>query len=666
MTYRRKTAKRRSRRILLAVLLLIALFYAIWGRDVWQLSSSKVEVSGIAQLAPGKNLRRAIYDRNMGVLALSLQTYSVYARPLELKKEQNTIAVLVQLLGLNNKQLHRQLRTERSLVWLKRHIDHKSAQKIAVLQLKGIYLVPEWQRLYPNGRAASQVVGFVKDEQGLAGMEFVYDSLLRGEWPLEDVSLQIAGIDRHAVPKNGASVVLCLDISLQRLVEKRLAGLLKKTGAQSGMAVMLNALNGEVLVMANVPSYDPNLYWDFKSFNRRNRVVSESIYLGGLAGYFKLAADIRAGHGLVPEFRSTGGGKIMLPRKTKMGINSHSLLSKSVWQMVQEGVYRSPYLDDSEGAESNSQEEQFYHDIGLPRLVNNSLLLDQDHSELDQDLGREPFKLSPLAQATLLNIATAFGRMVNSGRAIRPHVLHGLWIGPDKGELQANFSPHGQDGLFESDEFIDFVRSQYGGKGRCLVFESLFAMPDKGADGIEFAGGEKESVAKRFEALGVGVCFVGSTPLVLAMSLDGLTAFGEKLVYEQVMKQIFRQAGTRKVKSTKHNGALGDKLESFFNKWQEIHGQKKLVDTVRVNDNTPEYMPELRGMSLRKAMQGLSGRGLRLQISGAGRVVGQVPRAGMTIDNGQGGQLKLFYPVLGKSASGNSNQGKQFDGPAAH
>lgn len=661
--------------MLFAVLVLGAL-YALWPKESHHLTppsgkvlSGKSVVSG----RPADHLRKEIYDRNMETLALSLRMYSVYLRPLELKRGQNTISKIISLLGLDGKRIRRQLRTERTSLWLKRNIDPDLAKKIAELHLNGIYLVSERQRLYPHGSTASQVIGFVKEEQGLAGTEFVYDNLLRGEWQLEPDKIPVPGIDRHEITEDGAAVVLSLDLKLQTLVEKKLAGLLKKSGGQSGMAVLMNADSGEVLVMANLPAYDPNLYWKYDSFSRRNRVLADPVYLGGLAEYFKAAAEINFGDIPAPSSVPGGNGTVLTPRKMKMVVSGNAQLNRSVWQKVQEGVYQSPYLADFLPSLSNEQEKQFSKEIGLLKSKKSTIPIGLEH---DDEKAVEPFNLKPHAQTTLIKLTTAFARMVNGGREITPHLLHGLWMGPDKGELVAHFTSSGIKGVLPNGEFLKFLKAQFQvGNAVPPVLESLVRLPDNSSADIEFAASTEASAnkalvgpppAKRFEALALGINYCGTVPVVLAMSMDGVKDLPGKSLFSDAFKAIFRQQGLSVTKARKGARKQPRKLEDFYTKWLKIHVKKKTSRQVPETANAPDLMPNVLGFSLRKALQRLSGHDLKLQVIGAGHVINQVPKAGVELKYGQNCLLELNFSAVSKPITGEKKRGKELHDSATH
>jgi len=682
MKYRRKSGGKPLRRLALAVLLAGVVLYALWAGGFLNYFSPSIKVNSAnskSELGPLKHLRRGIYDRNMDVLALSLRMYSVYARPLELPEGGIATSLLGKCLDISSKRLLQQLRTEKKIVWLKRHIDSACARKIAALHLSGIYLVGERQRLYPHGNVASQVIGFVKEEQGLAGTEFVYDNLLRGGWPLEPASPKPSGIDYSKIPKEGAAVVLTLDLKLQTMVERRLATLINKTKAQSGMAVLMDAKTGEIMAMANLPSYDPNSYWNYSSFNRRNRANDDHVYLGGLAEYLRLAAAIQAGTTPVPEANPGQGLREISPRQNKRSMGGQAQISKSVWQKDQDGIYRSPYITVPDVLSIASEQlEQFIRQLGLDKSATNDRLSGPS----------PPFSLKPLSQTTLLDLAAAFARMINGGQDFVPHLLHGVWIGPDKGEIKAHFTSSTPNDLFPQDGFLKYLHRLFlTDSSKPLVLESLVTVQEKVSPDIEFAdeeplvvdketsgnnesadkimvGGSEQQPRQRMEALGVGVNSAGSSPQVLVMTLDGVSSgFAAKPVFSEVMAKILRRKVVSK-KPYKGGRVGGYKPQGFNRKWREIHLKKSPVNVATGNDDSSGVMPKLKGFSLRKSLQNLSGHGLHLQIVGSGHVVKQDPKAGMPLKSAENCRLELRFKAIDIDSGSQKSGG--LDGTTTH
>ncbi|MEW6500150.1 MAG: hypothetical protein AB1456_01555, partial [Thermodesulfobacteriota bacterium] len=225
--------------------------------------------------------RKNIYDRNFNELAVSFRLASIYARPLELDEPEKAAKLLAKNLGVNEAELLASLKAERSFVWVGRQIPQEQADKIAEANLKGVHVLQRSYRYYPQHEAAGHVVGFVKDEQGLAGLESYYDNILRGSGVYDPLLPKNTLPPAIASGKAAAHVVTTIDLRLQRELEGRLQHLLAETKAQSGAALVLLPASGEILALASAPVYDPNRFWAFTGDERKNRTTVEPIYPGG-------------------------------------------------------------------------------------------------------------------------------------------------------------------------------------------------------------------------------------------------------------------------------------------------------------------------------------------------------------------------------------------------
>jgi cell division protein FtsI/penicillin-binding protein 2 len=211
-------------------------------------------------------MRGLVLDRQGRELARSVDTESFFAVPAEIEDEEKAATNLAPLVGSERETLAARLREgkekNRKFVWVARKLDVEQAQKIAALKLAGIYSLKEPKRFYPNGQLASHVLGFVGlDEVGLGGVEQVYNERIRGE-----AGKLFVETDAHRRPYNsleveprpGQSVVLTIDQMVQYRTEQALVAAVENSKARSGTAIVLDPRTGEILALANAPSFDPN------------------------------------------------------------------------------------------------------------------------------------------------------------------------------------------------------------------------------------------------------------------------------------------------------------------------------------------------------------------------------------------------------------------------
>jgi len=250
--------------------------------------------------------RGSILDREGNVLAYSLPSESVYAVPHDLGDANTTIARLQKVLGKVAPSTASLLR-DRTLqfVWVARKIPHDQADAISALQLPGISVMEEdtGRRVDLAGQTASTVVGFVGiDENGLAGIEYAYDDLLKGTSGRVTLEADEFG---HPIPfgrqravrpaKPGMTLELTIDPYLQFVAESALKKQVAEFHAQSGTALVMDPNTGEVLALADSPHFDPNTYWKFSPDARRERAVQDSYEPGSTFKLLTAAAALESG-----------------------------------------------------------------------------------------------------------------------------------------------------------------------------------------------------------------------------------------------------------------------------------------------------------------------------------------------------------------------------------
>lgn len=233
--------------------------------------------------------RGSILDRNGSPLAESLQVGSVYADPAEIEDISSVGYHLGKVLKLDSSKVVNLLSKDKRFVWIKRKIGDEELNAVAKLSLKGIYIKHENHRFYPNGKLGSHILGFTNiDEKGLEGVELSYDYLLSGVSGYrlinrDALQRQIITPDAEIqLPRHGNDVVLTMDANIQRLVEEELEDACEKWKPLSATALVMDPSTGEVLAMANHPTYDPNHFKKYPPNTRRNLAITDCYEPGSL------------------------------------------------------------------------------------------------------------------------------------------------------------------------------------------------------------------------------------------------------------------------------------------------------------------------------------------------------------------------------------------------
>ncbi|MBI4313366.1 MAG: penicillin-binding protein 2 [Candidatus Omnitrophica bacterium] len=287
-------SKAHKNRLAAVVLVFVALSCLVWGRLLW------LQVVGAGQylrLAHQQHqliveipaTRGTLYDRNLQPLATDIRLASVYADPRWVKNKPKTARMLAPILGVSEATLLEQLKQQKGFVWLARKTSNRAADQIKKLRIPGIEMVKEPKRVYPGGSLGAHLIGFAGlDHRGLEGMELGLDHWLAGKsgwrWLQRDAKQRrLEGEPREMVaPRNGLDVALTVDQVIQYAAEQALLDVYKKYNAKGACMVVMNPRTGEILAMANQPSFDPNKPGALPADARRNRAVTDTFEPGSI------------------------------------------------------------------------------------------------------------------------------------------------------------------------------------------------------------------------------------------------------------------------------------------------------------------------------------------------------------------------------------------------
>ena len=225
-------------------------------------------------------VRGVIYDRNYHPLAMSVEVDSIFAVPGEVPSPESTARVLAPILHLPAAELERRLQAGRFFSWVKRKVSGREAARVRQLNLQGIYFQKENKRFYPKRDLAAHVLGYVgMDDKGLAGIELAYEKTIRGrpgELLVETDAKQHWLGRAGRQPEPGDNVNLTIDENIQYIAERELAVAVDQFRPVSASVIVQDPNTGEILAMANQPTYNPNTYAEATPDALRNLAVSAS------------------------------------------------------------------------------------------------------------------------------------------------------------------------------------------------------------------------------------------------------------------------------------------------------------------------------------------------------------------------------------------------------
>ncbi len=579
-----------------------------------------------------KNYRGKIYDRNFRELAGSYQTCAVYARPLEIENTEFVADRLTQTLDLDKAKLLSDLKSERGFVWLIEALDTESASIISDLNLKGIYVTDKTRRLYSNNKTAAHILGFTENEQGLDGVELQYNSILKGD-TLQTIDLPMIEVEENNGLPKGAELILTLDLKIQNILESNLSKVMKKNGATSAKAIIMDPNNGAILAMASLPSYDPNRYWEYSAGERSNRAINELLFTKGLDGFINSVIQKEA---ILKELPSKKNRKdkpseyiVLAPRKIKKKITDRRA-----------AFYAENLQDKVVSFAGNSK-----FNIDLPAGTDSS---DSSYST--------SFWVDTLKHSSALQLLSDFAILINSGKNVGPHMLAGILDKSTGQTLQTKFSKLNRTILDnESGESaLNFI-TELGTAGPKKSFFLEAILEHEPAKTSQTEADSQNQKVKDFQESKYNSVMLAAIPsekpeLIMITAFDGLNVQRNKgakfkspslNIGKKILPKVLPLSQTKIVSANQPVGDMENAaiLEASLHK---IKAKRKAGNKLVQKDKPVNFkMPDVTGKSLRGALQSLQQYSLTININGSGKITEQYPEAGTTTVSGQSCSLKL-------------------------
>lgn len=242
--------------------------------------------------------RGVIYDRNGRELAMSVMVDSVFAVPSEVPDQATAATLLARVLNDDPREMLAKLQSSKNFAWIARKVDSDTSERIRALNLRGIYFSKEPKRFYPKRELAAQVIGYVGlDDEGLAGIEREYNDQLAGKEGKRLISVDarrksLGGVERQ--PQPGENIVLTIDENIQYIAERELETGMQDTHAIAGTVIVENPKTGEILALANRPTFNPNI-GQVKPEQLQNRAVSDVYEPGSTFKLVTISAALQEG-----------------------------------------------------------------------------------------------------------------------------------------------------------------------------------------------------------------------------------------------------------------------------------------------------------------------------------------------------------------------------------
>lgn len=283
--------------------------------------------------------RGRIADRNGDILAVSTPMKSVWAIPADARLNPQQTQQLAALLEMDVKELARKLASDKPFVFLQRQLPPDVGDRVAALKLPGIGLDKEYRRYYPSGEMTAHMVGFTGvDDKGLEGVELAFQNQLLGHPGSRSVIKDRRGqivedVGSLKPPQDGKDIRLSLDSKIQYLAYSQLKQAVVDFKAKAGGVVVIDTKTGEILALANWPTYNPNNRERLNGAQLRNRVLTDTYEPGSVMKPFSVALALETGKVRFDTVVNCAPGRLTIGTATISDAHPHGALT--VAQVIQ-------------------------------------------------------------------------------------------------------------------------------------------------------------------------------------------------------------------------------------------------------------------------------------------------------------------------------------------
>ncbi|WP_305072562.1 peptidoglycan D,D-transpeptidase FtsI family protein [Propionivibrio sp.] len=277
--------------------------------------------------------RGRIADRHGDVLAVSTPMKSIWAVPADARLTPEQTRQLADLLDMDAKELSKRLASDKSFVFLRRQLPPEVGDKVASLKLPGIGQDREYRRYYPTGEMTAHLVGFTGvDDKGLEGVELAFQSQLLGHPGNRSVIKDRRGqivedVGSIKPPQDGKEIRLALDSKIQYLAYSQLKQAVTDFKAKAGSVVAVDAKTGEILALANWPTYNPNNRERLTGAQLRNRAITDTYEPGSVMKPFTAALALESGKVRFDTPIDCAPGRLTIGSATISDSHPHKVLS---------------------------------------------------------------------------------------------------------------------------------------------------------------------------------------------------------------------------------------------------------------------------------------------------------------------------------------------------
>jgi cell division protein FtsI (penicillin-binding protein 3) len=590
--------------------------------------------------------RGDILDRRGRVLATSVDADSICAWPSEIGQPSVAVAQLCRALGdctdRERQSLSEKFSQSKKFVYVRRQVAPDQARRVAELNLEGIGFIKESKRFYPNKEMAAHLLGWVGvDNTGLSGLEYTYDPQIRGK---KGTILIQTDARRHAFnrlerpPTSGSTVELTIDEYLQHVAERELHAGVIENRAAGGTAIIMNPHTGEILAMANEPTFNPNDYRDSQEIERRNRAVQDLYEPGSTFKVVTASAAIEEKVMPITEMIDTNPGQIRVDRtRVVRDVKNHGVLSFSdvIVESSNVGAIKIGFRIGTARLSEYVQRFGFGHPVSPDFPGENSGIVWRPDKWTDSALAS--VSMGYQVGVTPLQMAAAVSSVANGGLYVEPRVVRAVYRDNRRYAVQAKV-----------------LRRTITAETAATLTTIMEGVVERGtATAARIPGytiaGKTGTAAKlvdgRYSRSDYNGSFVGFIPsrdpvmttLVVLDSPHGPHGYYGGSVSAPIFKRIaeatLQYLGVGPTINPAAPVLVARHDDSSDAPTSDAGGGEQAVFSL-VSDGPAGTVPDLRGLSAREALRQLARVGLNAQLSGDGFVVSQAPSVGEPLDRG--------------------------------
>ena len=602
--------------------------------------------------APAK--RGEILDRAGRVLAYSVDAESIYAVPTDIDDPDRAAADLCGALedcdARERQAMADRIRRGRAFAYVRRQASPDQARRVAALQLEGVGFMKENRRFYPNKDLAAHVIGYVGiDNNGLNGIEAAYDSLIKGQpgTVLIQTDARRQAFSRvERPPTAGATLELTLDQYLQHVAERELRLGVEENRAAGGAAVVMDPRTGEILALANWPTFNPNAYRESRPESQRNRAVQDIYEPGSTFKIVTASAGLEEKVVTPTTIIDASAGHIRFGSRVINDDHNYGVLSFSDVIVRSSNVGAIKVALDLGADRVGAYVKRFgFGRKSSPDFPGESPGIVWDPSTLT-DSALASVAMGYQVGVTPLQMASAVSSVANGGELVQPRVVRAVVRNGDRAPVPRKVIGRTisagtaatlvdimegvvEEGTGKSARIAGFTVAGKTGTAKKLLNGSYQGHSDYNASFVGFVPSRDPMFT---------IVVVIDSPHGKNLYYGGSVAAP---IFQRIAEAALRHQGVAPTINAAPPLLVARREEPRERPTSGPIEMPAIVTLAGTSQGSTPLFPDLRGLGARDALRMLAGLGMTARLDGTGIVVEQTPEAGSPIERGTAATLRL-------------------------